>query len=492
MPPELTPPYTISAQTATAGRRSAGLRGRRVALEGLALVASTALVALLPASIQGGGPWSLPALLASCSAAGSPSVLFPKDSPGHATGAGAIVWGSASSCPGGAGARVAPVAIGADLPGRPAPARTRTGHALALAAPIAATSAAHGRILLAARSATPGQGLLVGEGLAEGPFALVQSTGGAASPLALATAYLGDLALVSPAGGEGAQSGGSSPLELRVHRRFQPAFLPPVVVSSAASGSIEGLTLALDYRSDAFVAWEQDGFIDARYMDTRDPSGAAVQRVAAVAPHAHIAALLSDDNRAILAWAETRGGVTSVYAEVSAVGVHFGAPRLVERFVDPEHAPPPSGSPSLVRLASESVVLAWSGAEAGHWVVRGAPMDIHGVRSVTTISNPRRESLLLDLTAGPANEVLALWSEPSEQPAGSAAAGGQALYAARGVDVHPGSTAFTAPELITMPGAAGTDGEAAVGVDPDSGRAVAAWRTPAGAIGYSQRSADAG
>ncbi len=87
--------------------------------------------------------------------------------------------------------------------------------------------------------------------------------------------------------------------------------------------------------------------------------------------------------------------------------------------------------------------------------------------------------------------MLALWSEPGE---GSAASerDDQALYAARGVDLYPGRTVFTAPELITAAGAPGTDGEAAVAVDPDSDRAVAAWRTPAGAIAYSLRSVGGG
>ncbi len=492
------------------------------------LAAGAVLVALLPASVQGGGPWSRPAVLAACSAPGMPNVLFPKDSPEHATGPGAIIWGAAPQCSGGGGARVAAITPGTDLPATPGAPTTAAGP-LALAAPIAATGAAHGQILIAgsARARVRARGLLVSEGLAGRRFASPQDTGGAASPLALATAYLGDLALVSPGGTAnpgtapggsrpggtanhgaanhgaatgaadggaadgGAADGGASPLQLRVHRRFQSGFQAPVLVSPAASSSIEALTLALDYRSDAFVAWERAGFIYTRYMSTSDPSGAAVQRVAAAAPHAHIASLLSDDNRAILAWAETSAGITSVYAEISAVGIRFGAPRLLERFADPDGSALPSGSPSLVRLASESVMLAWSGVASGRWVVRCASVDVHGVRAITTISDPHRDALLASLTAGPANEVLALWSEPGEGRAASEP-GDQALYAARGVDLYPGRTVFTAPELITAAGAPGTDGEAAVAVNPDSDRAVAAWRTPAGAVAYSLRSVGGG
>jgi hypothetical protein len=65
--------------------------------------------------------------------------------------------------------------------------------------------------------------------------------------------------------------------------------------------------------------------------------------------------------------------------------------------------------------------------------------------------------------------------------------GDQAVYAARGIDAYPGRTIFTAPELVTAPGAPGSSGEAAVAVDPDSDRAIAAWRTSPGAIYYSLR-----
>ena len=64
-------------------------------------------------------------------------------------------------------------------------------------------------------------------------------------------------------------------------------------------------------------------------------------------------ALLSDDNRATLAWSETRGQITRVFVELSGTGVRFGTPRLLERFTDPDGAAPPSDSPRLVRLLSE-------------------------------------------------------------------------------------------------------------------------------------------
>jgi hypothetical protein len=192
----------------------------------------------------------------------------------------------------------------------------------------------------------------------------------------------------------------------------------------------------------------------ARDLPASAGSARAVQRVAAAAPGARIQALLSDDNRAIVAWTDTRGGTTSVYYELTAVGVRFGAPRLLERFADPRGAAPARGSLRLVRLASESVMLAWSGAAAGHWVVHTAAVDLHGVRSIATISSPGRDALLADLAPGPDKEAYAVWSEAGAT-GGGREPGGRALYSARGNDAHPDRTIFAAPEAIAASGPQG-------------------------------------
>lgn len=472
------------------------------------MLVAIALLVLLPAAVQSDEePWSQPAVLGTCSAPGAPAILFPSDTPRHGTGPGAIVWSSASLCTGGAGARLSAIVPGADAPGTASIPRTSTGRALALTGPIAAATAPHGQILLAGAAAAttsvagggvtgkgtdkaaaagasgPAGGLLLSEGFAGGPFTEPWRTGGAGAPLALSTAYLGDVALASPGGAHG----GTSAIQLRVHRYYASSFLAPVRVSPVApSTSVEGLTLAMDYRSDALVVWQQAAAIYARDLPGSNRSARPVMHVASAAPHARIAVLRSDDNRAILAWADTRAGVTSVYAELSVPNIHFGAPRLLERFTDPGGLAPPSGSLRLIRLLSESVMLAWTGAQDGHWVVRTAAVDLNGVGAIDTISTPGHDALLADLAPGPNGEAYALWSEPRSTPAGLDLSE-EAVYAARGIDAYPDRTIFTAPELIAAPGASGSTGEAAVAVDPDSDRAIAAWRTSGGAIDYSLR-----
>jgi hypothetical protein len=467
------------------------------------MLASTALMVALPSSLQATGPWSEPATLAPCSAPGGPAVLFPADEPRHGTGPGAIVWGAPTGCQGSAGARVSAIASAADTPGPAYAPDGSGGRALRLAPPIATEAAPHGRILIAGvyepaprgaggEGAAGAGGLRLSEGSAgPGPFTTPLATGGSPSPLALTSAYLGDVALVSPGGRNG------SSLELRIHRYYADSFQAPTTVTGAHG--IEAVAVAMDYRSDALVAWQRAQDIVARYMPQYGRSEQRAAHVAYAYPGAHIAAILSDDDRAILAWSETHDGITSIYAELSGTGVQWGTPRLLERFADPGGQLPPgdAGAPRLVRLASESVMLAWSGASGGHWVVHTAAIDENGVRTIDTISPPERDALLDDLAPGPGDEAYALWSEPRATGEGGAGASGtpgtvsygeQALYGARGIDAYPGRTIFTAPERIATAGAGGANGgEAAVGVDPDSDRAIAVWRTSGGAIDYSLR-----
>ena len=124
---------------------------------------------------------------------------------------------------------------------------------------------------------------------------------------------------------------------------------------------------------------------------------------------AQIAALLSDDNRAILAWAETRAGVTRVYAELSAPDVRFGAPRLLERFADPGGMAPP---------VAPRASCAWPPR------VGDARLDGRRIRALgralpppwtstacarsTRSPTPGRNALLADLAPGPAGEASAV------------------------------------------------------------------------------------
>jgi hypothetical protein len=443
-------------------------------LGGVAAIAAVSPAGRAPSATS----WSAPAALGGCPGSEAPWAVFPEDSPRHATGPGAVVFSTASGCH--SGARVLIAAIGAgERPAAPAALRTANGREIALRGPLAVARGPEGGVVVAASASAPPGGSAGGlftQGRAGGPFSPASSTAGPTAPIASSSAYLGDVAIASAV----PEPDGRSGVSLRVERHRARTFQPALSVSRGAAGAIASLTVALDYRSDALVAWSQGGAIYARELPA---SGAAhrLQRLAAASAHTRVTALISDDNRAIVAWAEQRASQTSIYLEISSAGVRFHRPVLLERFADPDGLRSPSASPSLIRLSSESVMLAWSGSEAGHWVVRTAPIDLNGMRAVQTMPTPGADAMLAAIAPGPAGDALALWSEPQLSRAGDADAGRSAIFAARGVDAYPGLSIFGAPEQVAPPG---PNSDPALALDPSSDRALALWRGAGGLIEY--------
>ncbi len=188
--------------------------------------------------------------------------------------------------------------------------------------------------------------------------------------------------------------------------------------------------------------------------------------------------MLSDDGHAIVAWTETRGAHLSVHLDISGAGVGFGAKRVLESFTAPDTRRPAT-PPLLLRLRSEAVMIAWTGASAGHWVLRSAPVQLSGLGKIDTYAPNGQDAMLQSLAAGPDGEALMLWDQ-SEGPASPGA-----IYAARGFQA-PRRVAFGTPELVEGPA---TNSQATVAVDPTGDDAVAVWRGAHGSIEYSIRSA---
>jgi hypothetical protein len=431
------------------------------------------LAALLVAAAAGVTPWSAPATLSPCRASGAPQVVFPSDSPSETTGTGAVVWSAAAGCVGGEGARVAGIGPG-DVPGVSASVRGAAGRLLPPRGPLLASGAPRGRIVIAGAAPAGGTAGLLVQGAVGGPFATLKPEGTATQPLALARAYLGDVALAYRA------SGG---FDVHVERFYANHFSRETSVRSAGSAPVRELTLAMDYRSEVLAVWVQGGAIYARLLPADGPAR-PLQRLARVGERAHVAALLSDDGRAIVAWSEQHGNQTSVYIDRSGNGVRFHAAQLLERFSDPDELSAPAASPSLVRLSSESVMLAWAGAGAGHWVVRTASVYKSGVGDTGTIAAPGADVLLQCLAAGPAADALVLWTQPPPRTGGPADLDQEAIFAAMGFDAADQRTAFGAAEMVAAPGPVDDLGAA---FDPDSNRAVAVWRGQGGRIEYSIR-----
>ena len=440
-------------------------------------------VSAAPGAEAAPAAWSQPALLSSCPAAGAPLVVFPSDSPFHGTGPGAIVWSNSPACPGGERTHLMALSEG-DVPGRRGLPRSASGRAFVLRGPLVAGGGPFGQIVIAGSpAARPGKAQLI-QGPASGPFSAA-AIAPATAPLALSSAYLGDVALAA------GSPGSAGAIGVSVERHLAHRFNPRIGVRAPGGGAVRALTVALDYRSDAVAVWEQAGTLYARDLPA---SGAprAIQRLGRAGADVHVVALRSDDERAIVAWSDERGGLSSVYVDLSAPGVRFGAPTLLERFADPEGLAPPAASPRLVRLRSESVMMAWAGAAEGHWVLRTGAVDLLGVRALTTIAASRSgsgDALLAALAPAPDGSALALWTEPAAGPQGRPDLTRQALMAARGIDMYPGLTRFSAAEQVAP---AGVLGAPTVAFDPSSGRALAVWGSVAGGLEYALRAAPPG
>ena len=443
------------------------------------------LASLLAAAAVGGAPWSPPAALpGACSTGGPPHVVFPSSAPDQRTGPGAIVWDSSPACPGGEGARMA--AIGADdRPGAPAAPLTGDGRTIAPGGAIAVNRGPHGQIVIAGASPGRRSHALVVQGRAGGPFSSLLGEALPAAPLALASGYLGDVALAAPPSATDSAGASEGP-RVHVERYFSNVLSRRSTVGAATTTTPpRTVALALDYRSDALVLWTQGGALYARDLPASGAS-AVSQLLARVGPHVRISALLSDNNRATVAWAEDRAGRTSVYLDRSATGVRFGAPRLLERFRDPDGLASPPGSPSLVRLSTESVVLAWAGAADEHWVVRAAAVNGSGVGDASTIASPGANALLAALAPGPDAEALALWTEPQPVSAGGPNTAEQALFSTHATVAPAGRMRFDRPEQVAPPEAIGV---ATVALDPGDDSAVAVWRGSGGQLRYAVRDA---
>jgi hypothetical protein len=402
--------------------------------------------------------WSAPASPPGCAAAlatPGPLVVFPSASPLVGSGPGALLWTAPRGCavPGvsvGGAAQTLGATLGVnDLPGR------------GLAFVTAATGTAAGDVLTVG---APGAAAVSG--------------------------YLGDAVLASsvrlPRGGW--------ELAVRTQRHYNTALGRPRLVSAGA-GPVEAVAAALDYRAEILLVWAARGEVYARELPAAGAAGPA-RRLGPAGADPEIGALLSDDGHAIVAWRSQSAAVggdadtaieLSLFQRGPGATLEPGSLRQVERFRDPPGYPPPPGSLRLIRLSSEAVMLGWTGRGAnGRYVVRASPVSLRrGVWAPVTISGatgPRGvDAVLADLVPGPHAEALALWSAGprlSSDAPGRAGSGPRAILAAQGHYAGAGEVAFAAPEPVAPRGPNGTPVAA---FDPQTGRALAAWVTLAGA-----------
>jgi hypothetical protein len=523
----------------------------------LGLCAALGATLAVPSAALAG--WTRPAPLSGCAAALAtvpPLVVVPGSAPQVRSGPGAVLWtGPGGGCPraGASGLAEAFAAqLGAD--GLPEPGRALSTGGYRVVGITDAVGTTFGQVLLAGtgaagtavggmRAGGPGpaagdMGLLV-EGRSAGAFPVPRVLGGPATPVALASGYLGDAvavstlrdpALVAPhraraRDGAAARARGAQGWELavRVQRHYSAVPAPPRLVPVGPSRPV-ALAVALDFRSDVLLVWASGHSIYAREITQAGALG-SVSRLGGASGAPELRAVFSDDDRAIVTWREqvsaSRGAVwTDIEASISGPELSFGRPAVVERFADLRGLVPPAGSLRLTRLSSEAVMMAWTGLSAGRYVVRASPVSLHrGVWAPVTISTAPpaspaslaaaagvgasmaavgasaaragrgagaaarapsasgTEALLADLVPGPRAEALALWTVARRLRDGALDARHRAIEAAWGHYGGPGEARFAAPEVVA---AAGPNGTPAAAFDPQRDTALAAWASGTG------------
>jgi hypothetical protein len=248
-------------------------------------------------------------------------------------------------------------------------------------------------------------------------------------------------------------------------------------------GRLSSLTVAMDYRGDVLVAWQQDGVVRSVLVHASGPAD-PVRRLGPAAADPQLRALATDAGGGVVAWSTAAGArATRVY--LARAGPE--APELLAAYADAGglgHAP---GALGLVRLSTENALVAWTAATGGRYVVRAAAVGAAGRRAGRVVSARASSAVLAGLAPGPAGEAIALWRTT---PGGSARGG--ELWADRLALSRSSRVWARPPEPVAAGAPAGT---ASVAVDPADDRAVAAWLRPgprprieystrAGASGY--------
>jgi hypothetical protein len=418
---------------------------------GGALVLCAALAAIVTPAASADPPWSPPSVVPGTG--NGPAVVTSR---GHVA---ALTPSAAAGRPGIAATQL--------LRLDPADGRVLSSSGLAVAGALAASYATD-RIVVAGRSIGP-SGTIDGESRVR-----VGTTAGAAgTPVlrtlpgtkgqnlpALAANHRGDIAL--------ATAGGRS--RMIFLRRARTTALTRVLTISVSS-TARGVTIALSPSGEVLVVWEDRHEVFARHRGAHSWGP-----VHALGPgvQSDLQAAFDETGRMMVAWKSQRvdEGEASTPAVVSFItaarGRGFGSRSTVEA-VGQTGAGRYVASPG-VRLQvtqGDQALLAWTGFDGAHFVVRAAPLARGHRGAAQQLSPAGVDAALGDLAAVPDGRALAVWRSdvagadpvPGRQPHlfGNVRAAGAATFG--GPEAIGGETRA----VLTQPTAA---------MDPASGRGL--------------------
>jgi hypothetical protein len=270
---------------------------------------------------------------------------------------------------------------------------------------------------------------------------------------------------------------------LHVRRAGSTTFRVALKISVSRARA-RGATVALGPQGDVLVVWEDNHVIFARHLGATGHPGAAHRIGDDV--QSNLQAAIDDKGRLEAAWKTQRvtEGETDVTATIrfatAAPGHGFGPQRTIEavdagRFV---------GAPGvrIVPEGSGRTLVAWTGFEGGHFVVRAADF-VDGHRGTAQLLSPLGlDAVVGDAAVGTAGAATVTWRSGvlGNDPAQGAS---PTVFASHR---DAGQSAFGAPEQVS------TNGEnvafpPSAAVDPISGRSFVAYAPLSAAVEVSVR-----
>ena len=447
-----------------------------------ALILTIAAVALaLALSSASAQTWSAPASIATCGGATQPKVVFPFSYPSRRSGEGGILWlGAAPGCPAGATGPTTVDVAGLHSDDQPAAARPLAGAPAAgvsLAPPLTVLGTTNGQVVAiagsSAQTALASPEAVLGEGFATTGFHKLSALGGSADLLATANGFIGDADIADVV----QTPGGSEQIELLAQRHFAFSFGPPVFLVPVGSAPVTALALGMDFRADTIVVWAAGGEIWAQWVTNHDRVKGAPQPLGPSGYAPQISTVLSDDDRAFVAWTDEpplgTSGVTRVFLDHSAAGVIFHSAEQIASFTEPADVRLTPGALSIDRLSLEGLALVWPMMRGGNYALEAAGVTAHKILTPALISVSGEDLRLGAVATGPRDEIVVL-VEVAPRTATGFDATRQQILATRDGQTKGHPYDFTPLEQLA---AAGMNSNPSVAVDPDTDRAVAAWQS---------------
>ena len=434
----------------------------------LVLLAAAALAA--PATALAAPPWSVPATIPDALGSSTPIVVTPAGTAVLLAPISRTALGSSGGPP---SELVALAASG--QPGTSQPVAVAAGLLTTYAksrVAIAGSTLVDGTITARSHSA-------VALGTAGGALGAARGLSGSTGQhvMGLAGNARGDVAVVT--------GDASHVRTVYVRRAGTTSFR--VALRIAVTSRARGATVAVGPKGDVLVVWEDNHEIFARHLGTTGHAG-AVHRIGD-GVQSQLQAAIDGSDRLEVAWKTQRvnegeSNTPAIVRFATAAPNHgFGPQRTVEtvgasgtgRFV---------GAPG-VRLIAEAngrTLLAWTGFDGSHFVVRATDVSGGHRGSTQTLSPAGADAVLGDAATGANGAAIVVWRS-GVQGADPVPGATQAVFASLRA---PGATAFAGPEQVSDTGENVPTAPFAA-LDALSGRSFVAYAPLAGGVKASAR-----